>query len=215
MGAAVPKQFLRLGGKTILQLSIERMVEAVPDVKLVLALPEGYFDFWARECREKGLECRMSLVPGGQTRFHSVKSALSAVPDNAAVAVHDAVRPFAGVGLIRGLFAEVENVPAAVPVIPVTDTLKVLDASQDGSFRARPGAEADRSVLFGAQTPQLFRSEILKAAYSQEYEKKFTDDASLVEAYGVPVKYVLGEKYNIKITTPEDMALAGLISSSL
>ena len=88
--------------------------------------------------------------------------------------------------------------------------LKVLDKD----YREIPGAVADRSVLFGAQTPQLFHSEILKAAYKQPYDTSFTDDASVVGRTGTEIFYVPGEKYNIKLTTPEDLALASFLAES-
>ncbi|MCQ2185396.1 MAG: 2-C-methyl-D-erythritol 4-phosphate cytidylyltransferase [Bacteroidales bacterium] len=208
MGAEVPKQFLRLEGKTILQLSIERVLEAVPDVQVVLALPSQYREFWAEECERQSFDIRQRIVDGGITRFHSVKNALEKVPDNALVAVHDAVRPFAGIELIRTLFSLAELHPAVIPVIPVTDTLKVLKANEAGELEEVPGSKADRSVLFGAQTPQLFRADVLKKAYEQPYDTAFTDDASVVQAMGCAIKYIPGERYNIKLTTPEDMDFA-------
>lgn len=203
MGESVPKQFLRIGGKTILQMSLERLLDAEPELRLVVVLPQEYIEYWKEECARSNFVRQMALASGGITRFHSVRNALEKVPDNAVVAVHDAVRPFAGVGLIRSLFEKAEDHPAVVPVIPVTDTLKVLDKD----YREIAGATADRSVLYGAQTPQMFHSEILKAAYKQPYDISFTDDASIVSRMGVEILYVPGEKYNIKLTTPEDLAL--------
>lgn len=208
MGASVPKQFLCLGGKTILQLSIERILEADPDIRIVLALPADYREYWLRECSKQGFEIRQSIVDGGITRFHSVKNALEKVPDDAIVAVHDAVRPFVSASLVRACFEAAELSGAAIPVIPVTDTLKVLRAGANGSLEDVPGASADRSRMFGAQTPQVFDAGILKAAYSLAYDPAYTDDASVVAAYGKTIKYIPGEKYNIKLTTPEDMEIA-------
>lgn len=208
MGADIPKQFLRLGGKTILQLSLERILQADDSIRIVLALPARYRDFWLEECEAMGFQVRQSIVEGGITRFHSVKNALEKVPDGALVAVHDAVRPFVSAELVRELFDAAETSPAVVPVIPVTDTLKVLRADADGVLQEVPGQKADRSILYGAQTPQVFASGILKKAYSQAYDTSFTDDASVVAACGVGIKYIPGHKYNIKLTTPEDMDIA-------
>lgn len=208
MGADIPKQFLRLGGKTILQLSLERILAADPSIRIVLALPSRYRKFWLDECEAMGFDARQSIVDGGITRFHSVKNALEKVPDGAVVAVHDAVRPFVSEDLVRELFARAEDCPAVVPVVPVTDTLKVLRADAGGNLREVPGASADRSVLYGAQTPQVFSSDVLKKAYGQAYDVLFTDDASVVSASGVEIKYIPGQKYNIKLTTPEDMDIA-------
>jgi len=209
MGGSLPKQFLRIGEKTILQLSLENFLEAEPGTKIVIALPKEYRDFWMEECSKMDFTPPQSLVEGGITRFHSVRNALEKVPEGAIVAVHDAVRPFASVKLIQDLFKKAEEVPAVVPVIPVTDTIKVLDAD----MKTIPGATADRSLMYGAQTPQVFHSDILKAAYKQAYNTAFTDEASIVEAYGIPVTYIHGEKYNIKITTPDDLLLSGFLAS--
>lgn len=208
MGASLPKQFLRIGGKTILQLSIEKILEADPDTAIILALPADYRQFWVDECRQMGFDVRQSIVDGGITRFHSVKNALEKVPADALVAVHDAVRPFVSADLVRRLFAAAEGMGAAIPVVPVTDTLKVLRRNADGRLEPIPGAVADRSVMFGAQTPQVFDSAILKKAYSMAYNVDFTDDASVVAADGGTMEYIPGEKYNIKLTTPEDMEIA-------
>lgn len=211
MGSSLPKQFLRLGDKTILQLSIERILEAVPGTGIITVLPDEYLQFWIKEIHQSGLDEPQSLVPGGISRFHSVKNALEKVPEGSIVAVHDGVRPFVSVELVRQLFDQAQSYPAVVPVIPVTDTIKVLDSN----LKEKEGAGADRSVLFGAQTPQLFWSETIKAAYRQPFDVSFTDDASVVRKSGVEIRYIPGEKYNVKITTPEDLLLAGALLSSL
>ena len=207
MGAAVPKQFLELGGKPILRLTLERFLQAVPDLHVITVLPEAHIAAWRRYCIEAGFTVPQRLVKGGFTRFHSVQNALAYVPDGALVAVQDGVRPLLSVARIRELFAAARDVPALIPVLPVTDTLKVLDRRPDGSLAAS-GELLDRSRVFGAQTPQLFHSEHLKAAYAQGYRTAFTDDASVAESYGIPLTFTPGERYNLKITTPEDITLA-------
>lgn len=210
MGASVPKQFLELGGKPILRLTIERFLEAVPDLHVLTVLPEAHVATWRQYCLKEGFTCPQRLVKGGFTRFHSVKNALEYVPDGVLVAVQDGVRPLLSIGKIRALFAAAERVPALIPVLPVTDTLKVLSKDADGSLRST-GEAIDRSRIWGAQTPQIFHSEDLKAAYSQGYDTLFTDDASVAEKYGIPLSFMEGERYNIKITTPEDLVLAQAI----
>ena len=207
MGAAVPKQFLELGGKPILRVTLERFMAAVPDLHIITVLPEANVASWRQYCIKENFTCPQRLVKGGFTRFHSVKNALAYVPDGALVAVHDGVRPLISAGCIRRLFDEAASVEALIPVMPVTDTLKVLDKDASGKL-VSSGEKADRSRFFGAQTPQIFRSE-LKAAYIQGFDTSFTDDASVAERFGIPLTYTEGEKYNIKITTPEDLTLAG------
>ena len=210
MGSALPKQFLELGGRAVLQRTVERFLEACPDIKVITVLPEAHMGWWRLYCRDRNFLCPQRLVPGGFTRFHSVKNALAFVPDGAVVAVHDAVRPLLTSALIRSMFERMDTVRALIPVVPSVDTLAVLDKDPDGTLRDS-GEEVDRSRIFGAQTPQIFRSEDLKAAYGQGFDPAFTDDASVARRYGIPLSYVAGERNNIKLTTPEDLALAEAI----
>ena len=212
MGAAKPKQFLELGGKAILRRTIEVFLDACPDVNIIVVLPEEHMAYWKDYCYKHNFICPQILVKGGFTRFHSVKNALEKVPDGALVAVHDGVRPLLTSGMVRSLFSTAETSQAVIPVTPCIETLKVLRET-DGHLEAVPGAEADRSVLFGAQTPQMFWSELLKDAYCQPYDTAFTDDASVVEKYGKSLSYVIGERLNIKITTQEDLLLARAVDS--
>ena len=212
MGAPVPKQFLELDGKPILRLTLERFLEAEPDLHVITVLPQEHMAAWRHYCQKANFSCPQRLVSGGFTRFHSVKNALEHVPDGVLVAVQDGVRPLLSIGKIRELFAAAQKVPALVPVLPVTDTLKVLGKDSEGVLHAT-GEPIDRSRIYGAQTPQLFYSEDLKAAYSQGYDTLFTDDASVAEKYGIPLTFMDGERYNIKITTPEDLKIAQLIIS--
>lgn len=215
MGGPVPKQFLTIGEKAVLQLTIEKFLEAVPGVKVVTVLPRTHIGTWKNYCLEHNFICPQILVEGGMTRFHSVKNALEKVPRDAIVAVHDGVRPLVTVELIRKLFSMALTCPAVIPVTPVTDTLKVLARDADGVLKPVPGARADRSVLFGAQTPQVFSSDVLKDAYRGAYDTAFTDDASVVERTQTPLTYVEGERLNIKITTPEDLVLANALAGGL
>ncbi len=212
MGAKMPKQFLELGGKAILQRTIEAFLEACPGINVVTVLPKDHMDYWRSYCLEHNFICPQILVCGGITRFHSVRNALDKVPSGALVAVHDGVRPLVSPALVRDMFDKAESAAAVIPVTPCVDTIKVLHKKND-MLVSVPGATADRSVLYGAQTPQIFHSEILKEAYSMAYDTAFTDDASVVEKYGKSLSYVVGERLNIKITTSEDLVLANAILS--
>ena len=212
MGAGRPKQFLELEGKAILQKTMEVFLNACPGISVITVLPQDFIGYWREYCLENNFVCPQILVPGGITRFHSVRNALDRVPEGALVAVHDGVRPLLSEGLVRDMFEKAEGVPALIPVPPCVDTMKVLE-NKDGELVAVPGAKADRSVLYGAQTPQIFHSEILKEAYAMPYDTSFTDDASVVEKYGKSLSYVVGERLNIKITTQDDLLLARAILS--
>ena len=212
MGAGRPKQFLELEGKAILQKTMEVFLNACPGISVITVLPQDFIGYWREYCLENNFVCPQILVPGGITRFHSVRNALDRVPEGALVAVHDGVRPLLSEGLVRDMFEKAEGVPALIPVTPCVDTMKVLE-NKEGELVAVPGAKADRSVLYGAQTPQIFHSEILKEAYAMPYDTSFTDDASVVEKYGKSLSYVVGERLNIKITTQDDLLLARAILS--
>ncbi len=212
MGARMPKQFLELGGRAVLQRTMEVFREACPDISIVTVLPKEHMDYWKNYCLEHNFICPQILVSGGITRFHSVRNALERIPAGAVVAVHDGVRPLVTPKLVRDMFNKAETVPALIPVTPCVETIKVLEM-KNGELSSIPGATADRSVLYGAQTPQIFHSEIIKDAYSMAYDTSFTDDASVVAKYGKSLSYIIGERLNIKITTVEDLELAEAVLS--
>ena len=204
MGSDIPKQFLLLEGKPILQRSIEAFVEAEPDLTAIVVLSRTCIDYWKELCLAHSFDVPHIVVAGGLTRFHSVRNALEKVPDGALVAIHDGVRPLVSPALVRSLFEKGESCPAVIPALPVTDTLRFRDTSL---------GDADREALVAVQTPQIFHSEALKAAYDQAYETAFTDDGSVARKYGIPLTLEEGERFNIKITTPEDLVLASAILS--
>ena len=211
MGAGMPKQFLEMDGKAVLHRTIEVFQEACPGISVVTVLPEDFIEYWKEYCLKHNFICPQVLVKGGITRFHSVRNALARIPDGAIAAVHDGVRPLITPEKVRELFDLAEDKTGVIPVIPCVDTIKVLKPSELKDIWEEAGEEADRSVLFGAQTPQVFQSEILKEAYEQAYDPAFTDDASVVSRYGKSLSYVMGERLNIKITTPEDLVMAKAI----
>ena len=204
MGSDLPKQFLPLGEKTILEHTVLRFAQTFPSLHIIVVLPSSYMEDWKRICREGNFDIRQTLVEGGITRFHSVRNALERVPDGATVLIHDGVRPFVSASLLRTL-AECPG-GACAPVLPVTDTLKRLESS----LRATEGPDPSREGLYAVQTPQVFHSELIKAAYALPFSPDFTDDASVARAAGIDVQYLPGEKFNIKITTPEDLEIARL-----
>ena len=219
MGSETPKQFLSLGGIPILRRMMETFIAAVPGIKVVTVLPNDYLSFWKEYCLSAEFTYPQTLVGGGFTRFHSVRNALERVPDGAIVAIHDGVRPMVSRDLVRNMFAEMEEkgLDALIPVVPSVDTLKILDRTSGpagGTLVEPEGEEIDRSRVYAAQTPQMFRSEAIREAYSQPFDTAFTDDASVARKKGIPLSFCDGERYNFKITSPEDLALAELIVSS-
>ena len=203
MGSETPKQFLEIGGKPILRHTVERFLPAVEDLEIILVIHPDFRQYWKDYNRSCDFLDRYILAEGGITRFHSVQNALKYVQDGSIVAIHDAVRPVVGTDLIRRLFAEAETWPAVIPAVPVVDSLREISGSSS--------SPVDRSRFVCVQTPQVFHADVLKAAYRMAYSRAFTDDASVVEAYGCQVRLVPGEKTNIKITTREDLPLVSAL----
>jgi len=208
MGASVPKQFLELEGVPILQRSILKFVAAVPDVKIITVLPHDFIEAWKAMNLRRNFDVPQTIVEGGFTRFHSVQNALKKVPDYAVVAIHDGVRPLVSPELIRKMYAGMDSCRALVPVVPIVDTLTILDKSEDGTLLDSGKPAPDRSSVYAVQTPQMFLSEDIKSAYTLAYDTSFTDDASVARRKGIPISYTLGDRYNVKITTPDDLSFA-------
>ena len=216
MGADRPKQFLELEGKAILQKTIEVFLHACPGISVVTVLPEPFIAYWKDYCYKHNFTCPQILVKGGITRFHSVRNALDKVPEGAVVAVHDAVRPLVSEAFVKDMFERAETTPSLIPVLPCVDTMKVLEKKKiqgEEVLVTMDGQSVDRSVLYAAQTPQIFHSEVLKEAYGQAFDTAFTDDASVVLKNGKNLSYLIGERFNIKLTTQDDLVLANAILS--
>ena len=202
MGSDIPKQFLPIGGKPVLMRTLERFREYSEDLQIILVLPEAQQDYWRERCQEYNFQVEYLLANGGQTRFHSVQNGLALVPDDAegVVGVHDGVRPFPSIEVIRNCFETARTAKAVIPVIPVVETVRHLE--KEGSVTVPRG---DYRLV---QTPQTFDIQLLKAANRQPYDDDFTDDASVVESYGYQITLVEGNRENIKITTPYDIIVA-------
>lgn len=206
MGGDVPKQFLPIGGRPVLMRTIDAFRRALPAVEVILVLPRAQQDYWRELCLEYAFDAPHLVADGGETRFHSVLHGLSLIPEGAdgVVGVHDGVRPFVSDEVIRRAYSEAERYDTAVPVIKIVETVRRLHA--DGTSTTVP-RDAYRLV----QTPQVFRLALLREAYRQPYTPAFTDDASVVEALGHSVHLTEGNRENIKLTTPDDVALAEYI----
>lgn len=204
MGTALPKQFLDLAGKPVLYHTLRAFVDAVPDVHLVLVLPAHQLSYAQMALQSFGDErVDVELVAGGETRFHSVQNGLRSVAKEALVAVHDGVRCLATPNLIRRCFAQAQELGSAIPAIPVADSIREISGEE-----SRP---IDRSRLRAVQTPQTFRASVLLPAYRQNWREDFTDEATVVEAFGHRIHLIEGERANLKITTPDDLILAEAI----
>jgi 2-C-methyl-D-erythritol 4-phosphate cytidylyltransferase len=197
-GGPIPKQFQPLAGKPLVQYVVERFL--MTDVaRVVVAIPEPLLT-----TIKQAPDDRVQFVGGGETRLQSVINAVKAAGDDYdVVAVHDAVRPFFRFDTLARLIEAAREHGGAVPALPVTDT---IHATRDG----RLSATVDRSNLVAAQTPQCFRFDVLRDSLERAERDKFdaTDEAGLAAHYGYTVQVVPGDPFNIKITRPEDLALA-------
>lgn len=203
MGGELPKQFLPLCGKPVLMRTLELFEGEVN--RIILVLPEDHIPFWQELCERYDFTLPHTVALGGETRFHSVRSGLSHLPQAGLVAVHDGVRPLASRALIRRSFEEAERSGAALPACPVTDSLRLRQ--DEGKSEA-----VDRSRYVAVQTPQTFDLGQLQQAYEQAYSPLFTDDASVYEAASLgSITLIDGEETNIKLTTPRDLLLAELL----
>lgn len=202
MGSDIPKQFLPIGGKPVLMRTLERFREYSKELNIILVLPEAQQDYWQELCKKYNFEVEYQLANGGQTRFHSVQNGLALVPDDAegVVGVHDGVRPFPAVEVIRNCYEAARTAKAVIPVIPVVETVRHLVGEES--------VTVPRGDYRLVQTPQTFDIQLLKAANRQPYNDGFTDDASVVESYGHAITLVEGNRENIKITTPYDIVVA-------
>lgn len=211
MGAGIPKQFLPLGGRPVLLRTLEAIAAAVPDAETVVVLPAAHIGTLHELCERFGCTVRYRATAGGASRFESVEAGLKTLPDDCSlIAVHDGVRPLVTADMIRrGLDCARTN-RTAVPVIPVTDTIREVAA--DGSSHT-----IDRSKLRAVQTPQIFDGELLRRAYrdaaAMNDKSRFTDDASVVEDFGTAISLYEGSRENLKLTTPADMTIAEAILS--
>lgn len=208
MKGSTPKQFLLVDEIPVLRMTIEKFIKACPDIRIVTVLPPAYMERWRNYCIGSSFHHPQVIVAGGITRFHSVRNALEKIPAGAVVAIHDGVRPLVSVELLSRMFLKMETARALIPVVPSVDTLRALRKDENGNFESLEGVCADRSCIFAVQTPQMFRSEDIKKAYSRPYDTSFTDDASVADAAGIPLSFIEGERYNIKITEPADLEVA-------
>lgn len=203
MGAAIPKQFLLLKGRPLLCWTIEAFHAADPAMPVIVVLPESQAGTWKRLCADHAFHVPHTATTGGAERFHSVRNGLDLVTGEGLVAVHDGVRPLVSRDLIARCFEAAEQHGAAVPVVPISSSVRQL---------TEEGSEAlDRSRLRAVQTPQCFRVPLLRRAFDLPYDPAFTDEATLVERLGVDVHLVEGEDLNIKVTTPVDLRMAELV----
>ena len=208
MGGELPKQFIPVEGRPVLMRTLDAFHAFDSAMEIILVLPRDHQPYWQELCAEYQFAVPHRIADGGVTRFHSVQNGLALVDEpEALIAVHDGVRPFVSSEVIEACYREAEAHGAVVPVIPVVETVRHL--LPEGSVTV------PRDAYRLVQTPQTFRTSLLRRAYEQPFCEAFTDDASVVEALGEAVYLVEGNRENIKLTTPYDLIVAkALVESS-
>jgi len=209
MGAGISKQFLELMDRPILAHTLDKFQQCPAINSIILVVPAGDLDFCKREIVEKyNLNKVEKIIPGGVRRQDSVRYGLEASKGECElVVIHDGVRPFIDIELIEKAIAAAKDHRAVITALPAKDTVKKVD--QDGFVIDT----YERKDIWLVQTPQVFRYKDIMTAHEKAFLEGWddvTDDASLIERFGIPVKVILGSEYNIKITTPGDMELGRL-----
>jgi 2-C-methyl-D-erythritol 4-phosphate cytidylyltransferase len=180
--------------------TIERFRDYDESIEIIVVLPENQLRFWSDLQKKYSFAVPHTLVKGGELRFYSVKNGLEFIDEPGLVAIHDGVRPFVGIETIRRCFETAERLGNAIPVISPSDSLRMVTGNGN--------EPVDRAKIKLIQTPQVFRTDLIRKAYRQDYLPEFTDDAMVLERTGEKINLVEGNRENIKITNPEDLVIA-------
>ncbi|MFZ1857122.1 MAG: 2-C-methyl-D-erythritol 4-phosphate cytidylyltransferase [Chitinophagaceae bacterium] len=200
MGRSLPKQFILLKDKPVLYYTLKTFLESYTDLQIILVLPVEFTDMGQEIIDAYFDKERIKITAGGDTRFQSVKNGLALVDDEAIIFVHDGVRCLLSKELIHRCYAQAVETGTAIPAIISKDSIRLVTEEGNEAY--------DRNNVMLIQTPQTFHSKILLPAFQIDYKDKFTDEATVVEAYGMKVSLVEGEENNIKITRPIDLLIA-------
>jgi 2-C-methyl-D-erythritol 4-phosphate cytidylyltransferase len=202
MGSATPKQFLLLNDKPVLYYTLKVFFEAFNDIQIILVLPDEFTEL-GREIIDAYFDySQIRITSGGETRFHSVKNGLALADKESIIFVHDAVRCMVTVDLIRRCYDNALKTGSAVPALRSKDSVRLLNEEENDN------EVLDRSKVVFIQTPQTFHSQILIPAFEIDYKERFTDEATVVEAFGLKISLVEGDENNLKITRPIDLFIA-------
>ncbi len=206
MESNLPKQFMLLKDKPVLYYTLKIFLEAYKDLQIILVLPVDYTAMGQEIIDAYFDKDRIRITAGGDTRFQSVKNGLALVEDESIIFVHDGVRCLLTKELIHRCYTQAVETGTAIPAIASKDSIRLITEEGSDAF--------DRNKVMLIQTPQTFHSKILLPAFQIDYKDKFTDEATVAEAYGMKVSLVEGEENNIKITRPIDLLFAESIVSS-
>ena len=203
MNSDLPKQFILINNKPVLYYTLNSFLNAYPDLNIILVLPEEHIAAGQEIIDAYFNYDRIQITIGGRTRFHSVQNGLQLIADECIVFVHDAVRCLLSTKLIQRCYDAALEHGSAIPVIDCRDSVRIINGTENMA--------AERSNIKLVQTPQTFHSKIILPAFKIDYKDKFTDEATVVEAFGLKVNLIEGEETNLKITRKEDLLIAAQI----
>lgn len=206
MASSQAKQFANICKRPVLLRVLDAFLKYAADIHLVVVLPEKLHREWQSICQKHRFHVRHQLVIGGPTRFHSVKNGLKHIPDNALVAIHDAARPLVSLDLISRVFYFAGKFGNAIPATEVNESLRITDHAMSSPL--------PRQRIRIIQTPQCFKSSLIKNAYNKNYQESFTDDASVLESEGERLFLIEGNRQNMKITHQADLLVAEALFSA-
>ena len=195
-----PKQFIVLNNLPILMHSILAFYSYDNEISIIVILPENQINNWKLLCEKYKFDVKHKVIKGGQTRFESVKNGIMQVNEKSLIAIHDGVRPLVSKPTIDNCFKTAEKFGNAVPVVEFVDSIREIGFTDCFPLK--------RANLRLVQTPQIFKSDILKQAYKKNYNSTFTDDATVLESIGEKINMIEGNRENIKITTKTDLIIA-------
>ncbi len=196
----VPKQFIEINDRPILMHTFDVFVQYDPQFEFILVLPKEHIEFWKSLCEKHKFDLNHKIALGGETRFDSVKNGLDLILTDGIVFIHDGVRPLVSIKTLENCFETAEEKGNSLPVIPVSESIRMVEEMAN--------CAVDRSKYFLVQTPQTFRTQLIKKAYQHALSNIFTDDATVLENTGETIYLVDGNRENIKITFPEDLVYA-------
>jgi 2-C-methyl-D-erythritol 4-phosphate cytidylyltransferase len=200
MNSEIPKQFLLLKGLPVLMHTVDKFYQYDSTIRIIVVLPEDQEDSWNTLCYNHQFSIKHEIRSGGQTRFHSVRKNLDIIPDRSLIAIHDGVRPLVSIETITRCFQTASETGNAIPCVEIPETMRLIDKGAT--------IQVDRTKYRLIQTPQVFRGDLIKKAYLQDYQVEFTDDAGVAEKDGNTINLVDGNAENIKITIEKDLIIA-------
>lgn len=206
MKSDMPKQFLPIKGKPILLHSLEAFYNYDKEIRIILVLPGESKAYWEEIKQKNKLPYQVTLAKGGNTRSDSVRSGLEFVPENSLVAIHDAARPLVSRDLIDRCFSTAEQLGNSCPCITPSDSMRIKNDAGSGTV--------NRALYYLVQTPQCFQSSLIKAAFAKTMNTEFTDETSLLEHTGQEIHLIEGDRWNVKITYPEDLLIAEALAQN-